>query len=132
MTSVEPNGIGASAGRPAQGHRQAVIAVSVGGVIRYWNGDAELLFGHRADEAVGQSLDLIVPAAHREAHWAGFHRAMVAPVLKDLAADLPVRCADGEIRHFAWLVVLLDGLGHAAGAVAIFTDAGSTGVRPFG
>ncbi len=58
---------------------------------------------------------------------------MAAPALKDLAADLPVWCADGEIRHFAGrLLVLIDGLGRSAGAVAIFTDAGSTNVRPFG
>ena len=111
----------------------AIVTVDTQGVIRSWNKGAENLFGHSAAEAVGQSLDLIVPAELAEAHWAGFHRAMAAPKLADLAADLPVRCADGEVRHFAGrLVVLLDGLGEAVGATAIFAATGTTGVRPFG
>lgn len=68
------------------------------GVIRLWDERAEALFGHGATEAIGQTLELIVPAELVEAHWAGFHRAMADPKLKDLAADLPVRCAGGEIR----------------------------------
>lgn len=111
----------------------AIVTVDTQGVITAWDNGAENLFGHSAAEAVGQSLDLIVPAELAEAHWAGFHRAMAEPKLKDLAADLPVRCADGEVRHFAGrLVVLLDGLGEAVGATAIFAATGTTGVRPFG
>lgn len=111
----------------------AIVTVDTQGVITSWDKGAETLFGHSAAEAVGQSLDLIVPAELAEAHWAGFHRAMAEPKLADLAADLPVRCADGEVRHFAGrLVVLLDGLGEAVGATAIFAATGTTGVRPFG
>jgi hypothetical protein len=66
-------------------------------------------------------------------HWAGFRRAMQAPQVKDLAADMPVLCADGQTRTFAGrLLVLSDGLGVAIGAMAIFAAEGSTGVRPFG
>ena len=102
-------------------------------MVRSWNKGAETLFGYMSAEAVGRSLDLIVPAELAEAHWAGFTLAMAEPKLKDLAADLPVHCADGEVRHFAGrLVVLLDGLGEAVGATAIFTATGTTGVRPFG
>jgi len=55
------------------------------------------------------------------------------PTIKDLAADLPVLCADGEVRHFAGrLLVLSDGLGTAIGALAIYASAGTTGVQPFG
>ncbi len=58
---------------------------------------------------------------------------MQAPVVRDLAADLPVVCADGETRIFAGrLLVISDGLGVALGAMAIYTDDGTTGVRPFG
>ena len=111
----------------------AVVTVDTRGVIRFWSQGAERLFGYPAGEAVGKRLDLIVPAELAAAHWAGFERAMAEPKLKDLAADLPVRCADGEIRHLAGrLVVLIDGLGHAVGATGIFSDAGTTGNRPFG
>ena len=124
--------------RPRRGktdgvERHAIVTVDTQGVIRSWDKGAETLFGHTSTEAVGQSLDLIVPAELTEARWAGFRRAMAAPKLKDLAADLPVRCADGKVRHFAGrLVVLLDGLGEAVGATAIFAVTGTTGVRPFG
>lgn len=113
--------------------QQAIVVVSVDGTITQWNSAAENLFGYAAQEAIGASLDLIVPAEHQAAHWAGFSRAMITPELKRLAADLPVRCADDQVRHFAGsLTVVIDGLGRAAGAVAVFRGNGSTGFRPFG
>ena len=54
----------------------AIIFADGGGVIRLWNHGAETIFGHRAEEAIGQTLDLIVPEPHRAAHWAGFSRAV--------------------------------------------------------
>ena len=39
----------------------AVIAANQDGIITLWNGGAERIFGFLADEALGQSLDLIVP-----------------------------------------------------------------------
>lgn len=111
--------------------QHAVIVADASGVIRRWNEGAVALFGYLAEEATGQSLDLVVPEHLREAHWAGFHRAMPEPKVKDLAADLPVRCSDGEVRAFAGRV-LSDGLGTALGATAIYAATGSTGVRPFG
>lgn len=112
---------------------RAVIETDVEGLIRRWDAGAESLFGHRAGDALGRPVDLIVPEPLRAAHWAGFRRAMREPVVKDLVADIPVLCADGAIRTLAGrLLVLSDGLGSAIGALAIFTDGGSTGNRPFG
>ena len=54
----------------------AIILADRAGVIRVWNQAAEALFGHRAAEAVGHTLDLIVPEPYRPAHWAGFSRAV--------------------------------------------------------
>ena len=111
----------------------AVVATDREGVITHWDAGATDLFGHPADAVIGQRVDLLVPEHLRDAHWLGFHRAMETPVVKDLAADLPVVCADGETRTFAGrLLVVSDGLGVALGAMAIYTDAGTTGVRPFG
>jgi PAS domain S-box-containing protein len=111
----------------------AVVMADTRGRISQWSQGAEALFGHSQSDALGQSLDLIIPAAVRERHWAGFRRAMQAPQVKDLAADMPVLCADGQTRTFAGrLLVLSDGLGVAIGAMAIFAAEGSTGVRPFG
>ena len=54
----------------------AVVATDRDGVIRHWNPGAERVFGHSAAEAVGQSLDLIIPENLRARHWEGYHHAM--------------------------------------------------------
>jgi PAS domain S-box-containing protein len=48
------------------------------GVIRIWNARAEALFGYPASEAVGKSLDLIIPEHLRAAHWHGYRQAIAA------------------------------------------------------
>jgi PAS domain S-box-containing protein len=54
----------------------AVIFAGPDGVIQLWNSGAEEIFGFSAEDAIGKSLDLIVPENLREAHWKGFHRAI--------------------------------------------------------
>jgi PAS domain S-box-containing protein len=54
----------------------AIIFADCAGVICLWNPGAEALFGYSAAEAVGHTLDLIVPEPYRPAHWAGFSRAV--------------------------------------------------------
>lgn len=56
----------------------AVIFVDPEGTIRLWNRGAEVLFGFTAAEAVGASLDLIVPEKLRRAHDQGFRRAVAS------------------------------------------------------
>ena len=60
----------------------ALIFCDAAGVIRVWNAAAETLFGHPAAEALGASLDMIIPERLRDAHWAGFHRALGSGVPK--------------------------------------------------
>src|SRR5262249_28956958 len=55
---------------------EALIFADTQGIIRVWNPGAESIFGHTAAEAVGQSLDLIIPEHLRQAHWEGFDRAI--------------------------------------------------------
>ncbi|MQA03971.1 MAG: PAS domain S-box protein [Streptosporangiales bacterium] len=50
----------------------AIIEADTQGVIVRWSAGAEVLFGHRAEDAVGRTLDLVVPQRLREAHWTGF------------------------------------------------------------
>jgi PAS domain S-box-containing protein len=54
----------------------AIIFADCAGVIRLWNQAAETMFGHGATDAIGQTLDLIVPEPYRVAHWAGFSHAV--------------------------------------------------------
>jgi PAS domain S-box-containing protein len=56
----------------------AIIFADQQGVIRIWNNAAADLFGYLAEEAVGQTLDIIVPADLRQAHWAGFRTAVAS------------------------------------------------------
>lgn len=55
---------------------EAVIYADPKGIIRGWNRAAERVFGHSAAEALGQSLDLIIPENLRGAHWRGFDAAI--------------------------------------------------------
>lgn len=109
-----------------------MITVDTDGVVAGWDGDAEGPYRHPKPDAIGRRVDFIVPEALRAAHWAGFQLAMRHPAIKDMAADLPMLCADGKVREFAGrLLALSDGLGVAIGAMAIYTDSGTTGRRPF-
>jgi len=56
----------------------AVIFADVEGVIRIWNAAATGAFGFAASEAIGESLDLIMPERLRQAHWTAFHQAIAS------------------------------------------------------
>lgn len=55
---------------------EAIIFADREGVIRVWNRGAEALFGFAAAEAIGCSLDIIIPERFRPAHWAGYRQAI--------------------------------------------------------
>lgn len=55
---------------------EAIIYASRDGIIRLWNSGAEELFGFAAEEALGKSLDIIIPERHRKSHWDGWDRVM--------------------------------------------------------
>ena len=69
----------------------ALIFADREGVIRMWNAAATEVFGHNSEEAIGQSLDLIIPERFREAHWTGFDRALAAGETKYRGQALPTR-----------------------------------------
>ncbi|HRE18749.1 MAG TPA: PAS domain-containing protein [Rhodocyclaceae bacterium] len=64
----------------------ALIYADQQGIIRVWNAAAERLFGFTANEAIGQSLDLIIPEKLRAAHWRGFDAAMASGQTKHAGA----------------------------------------------
>jgi len=57
---------------------EAVIHADRQGLIALWNPAAETMFGFSAAEAIGQSLDIIIPERLREAHWRGFNAAIAS------------------------------------------------------
>ena len=60
----------------------AVIYADRSGKIQLWNRAAAALFGYEAAEAMGNSIDIIVPERLREPHWRGFEAAMASGTLK--------------------------------------------------
>src|SRR6516164_4703972 len=60
----------------------ALISADRSGTITRWNRASSALFGYSAGEALGQSLDLIIPEHLRAAHWKGFDAAMTKGALK--------------------------------------------------
>lgn len=54
----------------------AVIAADRDGAITMWSPAAERIFGFTETEALGQSLDLIIPERHRKSHWHGYDTTM--------------------------------------------------------
>lgn len=54
----------------------AVIVCDRDGAIRLWSAGAERMFGFTAAEALGQSLDIIIPERLQARHWDGFHTMM--------------------------------------------------------
>jgi PAS domain S-box-containing protein len=76
MSSQTPASAPVDADRILDQAADALIFADRQGVIRRWNRAAAELFGYPADQALGQSLDLIIPPALRQAHWRGFDAAM--------------------------------------------------------
>ena len=60
----------------------AVICADNSGAIIRWNPACTALFGYSAEEALGQSVDLIIPEHLRAAHWSGFDAAMTRGATK--------------------------------------------------
>jgi PAS domain S-box-containing protein len=55
---------------------EAVIFADRDGIVRLWNAGAEAIFGWPAAEAIGGTLDMIIPERFRAGHNAGYRRAM--------------------------------------------------------
>jgi PAS domain S-box-containing protein len=103
----------------------AVVVADSTGTICFWNEAAERVFGWSAAEAIGASLDLIVPERQRSRHWEGYHRVMSTGDTK-YGTDLlrvPSLHADGQRRSIAFTVTLLtDDDGAVAGIAAVVRD----------
>lgn len=111
--------------RIVDGAPEAIIVADPDGLIRLWNAGAEALFGYTAEEALGQSLDLIIPERLRARHWQGFHRAMAAGTTKygrELLGVPAVR-RDGSRFSLEFSVALLETPeGGIIGVAAIMRD----------
>jgi PAS domain S-box-containing protein len=71
----------------------ALIFADREGTIKLWNARAEALFGYAAGEAIGRSLDLIIPENLRAAHWRGYRQAITLGHVKSGGHALATRAA---------------------------------------
>ena len=103
----------------------AVVVADASGAITVWNPAAERLFGFTPAEALGKSLDLIIPDRLRERHWAGYEKTMATGETR-YAHDVlrvPAVHKDGRALSIAFTVGLLNGpQGTVTGIVAVIRD----------
>ena len=87
----------------------AVVVCDAGGAITLWNPAAENLFGFTESEALGQSLDLIVPERLRQRHWDGYHKTMETGVTRygHDVLRVPALHKDGRSLSIAFTVAML-------------------------
>ena len=104
----------------------AVLYAGRDGRIRYWNGGAEAIFGWTAAEAVGQSMDLIIPDRLRARHWAGWEKSMATGATRYSGQDLlavPAQRKDGKSLSIEFTIQLIrDDAGELVGAGAVVRD----------
>jgi len=103
----------------------AILFADREGIIRLWNQGAERIFGCTAEEAIGQSLDLIIPEKLRERHWEGYHKTMATGETRygtEMLA-VPAMHRDGSRMSTEFSIVLLsDDDGKPFGVAAIMRD----------
>lgn len=103
----------------------AIIFADREGVIRLWNRGAEAMFGYGTEEALGQSLDIIIPERLREKHWEGYHEVVKTGVSRyddDLLAVPGIR-KDGSRLSLEFSIALLSNeAGERLGFAAILRD----------
>lgn len=108
-----------------KGLADAVVVADAEGTICFWNAAAERVFGWSAEQAVGSSLDLIIPERQRGRHWDGYRTVMATGETK-YGSDLlrvPSLHADGQRHSIAFTVTLLTGDdGAVTGIAAVVRD----------
>jgi len=88
----------------------AIIAAETGGSIVLWNPAAERVFGYTESEALGRSLDLIIPERLRHRHWEGYRQVMQTGQTRygTEVLRVPAVHKEGRALSIAFTVALLD------------------------
>jgi len=117
-TTVDLNQLVAAVG-------DAIIVADVGGAITLWNPAAERLFGYAESEALGRSLDLIIPQRQQQRHWDGYYKTMETGQTRygNETLRVPAMHKDGRVLSIAFTVALLHAAnGKVSGIAAIIRD----------
>jgi PAS domain S-box-containing protein len=87
----------------------AIVAAGMDGSILLWNRAAERIFGYTEAEALGRSLDLIIPERLQTRHWEGYRRVMQTGETRygTEVLRVPAVHKDGRRLSIAFTVALL-------------------------
>jgi PAS domain S-box-containing protein len=105
----------------------AVVISDASGAITLWNPAAERMFGFSPEEALGNSLDLIIPERLRGRHWSGYEKTMATGETRygHDVLRVPAVHKDGRSLSIAFTVALLHSAGpekSVTGIVAVIRD----------
>ena len=103
----------------------AVVVTDGAGAIVLWNAAATRIFGFSEEEALGQSLDLIIPERQRGRHWDGYNKTMASGQTRygSSLLKVPALHKDGHTLSIAFTVMLLTGAqGEVQGVGAVIRD----------
>jgi PAS domain S-box-containing protein len=117
-TDVDTRALVAAAG-------DAIVVCDASGAITLWNAAAERMFGYAEAEALGRSLDIIIPERLRKRHWDGYAETMRTGVTRygSEVLRVPAIGKDGRALSIAFTVSLLKAAdGKVEAIVAIIRD----------
>ena len=102
-----------------------VVVANTEGAIIFWNPGAERIFGYTESEALGKSLDIIVPERLRQRHWQGYDKTMHTGQTR-YGSDLlkvPAQHKEGHALSIAFTVAMLHAAdGKVSAIVAVIRD----------
>jgi PAS domain S-box-containing protein len=103
----------------------AIIVVDAHEKIILWNAAATRIFGYSEDEALGNSLDLIIPERHRQRHNEGCRKSMDTGITRygTSLLKVPALHQSGNMLSIAFTVgMLFDENQKVNGIAAVIRD----------
>lgn len=103
-SNIDPQALVAAVG-------DAVMVCDASGAVVLWNAACERMFGYTQAEALGRSMDMIIPERLRKRHWDGYHKTMETGVTRYGHDVLRVPAVDKQGRNMsiAFTVAMLYG-----------------------
>ena len=102
-----------------------IMAANAKGLITLWNPACTRMFGFTEADALGKSLDLIIPQRQQKPHWEGYDKTMATGITKygNDVLRVPAVHKDGHILSIAFTVSMLHNPdGSVSAIVAVIRD----------
>ncbi|MFL6025150.1 MAG: PAS domain S-box protein [Marmoricola sp.] len=86
-------------GTSEDGHASSTVSANAQGVFCHWGSGMEAVFGHTSEQALGMSIDLIIPRSLHPWHWRGFDKALRTGELRkpNSTVRVPAVHRDGQL-----------------------------------